>query len=501
MSFVYISHGIVIYPHRHILEHSGKEVRVRPKTFALLLALVDRPREILTKRCLLDTIWDDVAVDEQVLVQSIREIRQLFGSPEVIKTYPRKGYSWVVDVQKKPLEAPGSPPPQPSSHRNWFYLIPLCLLILLASAIYAVNRGVAWPSNNGSAKNLAVTNTSLGGPVMILPVKTRIPGIDHKWVYLGAMDQLIQLLATDDKALVMDTEYVLNAMGHAKMPRDYSSEQVARMFQVSGGSLVVESELSGSVEEYRLDYKLHFKNDIKRGAIFAKTIDALLAKLGQTIAQYTGQDLHNAHAERPNEFTSELMARALEHRDVGELEVAQGLLSSLIQLESDNLVARRLLAQVLVQRQQPELAEKELRTAIKISLALNSKESARLHYWLATAQLNQHSADTALATLDRADALARDNNDHLYQAYIAQLRGQILQQLGQLDEAGTALYDALKYHGIIRCPIGEAQTQLQLASLLTSQGRQAMADDFYSRAKKLIETHQLHALQSSLDNH
>ena len=502
MSFFYLSHGLVIRPQHHIIEQGGKIVRVRPKTFALLLALLEQPQKILPKSQLLETIWDDVAVDEQVLVQSIREIRQLFGSPDVIKTYPRKGYCWVAEVQKQSVEtatvemtnAEREPTVIKSKPR---YLIALTVLL----AVVLVGTLVGGALVDGSLYAIGRSApVSLDGPVMVLPVKTRLPGNDHQWVYLGAMDELIDLLASDEGTVVMDTVYVLNAMRHANMPRNYTSDHVARIFDVSGGALVVESELSGSVEDYRLDYKLHFKNDIKRGAVFGQTVDAVLAELGRTIANYTGRNLPNAQVDHQSEFNSELMSRALEYMDQGALETAQGLLVSLGQLEEHNLVARRLLAQVLIQRNAPALAEKELTAAINLGETANAKESARLHYWLAIAQSDQALTEKALATLHQADLLASDHGDWLYRAYIAELRGQLLDQLGHIEEAEAAFRDSLKHHGIIRCPIGEAQIQLQLASLLTAQGRQSAAEDYYSRAKSLIETHQLEALKPLLGN-
>jgi len=107
VSFVYISEGFRIHPHRQAIERDGEFISVRPKTFALLLSLIEHPQELLTKKYLLEKIWDDVTVEQAVLVQSIRELRQLFNSNEVIQTYPRKGYAWSADVQTQ-LSAPES---------------------------------------------------------------------------------------------------------------------------------------------------------------------------------------------------------------------------------------------------------------------------------------------------------------------------------------------------------------------------------------------------------
>ncbi len=76
MSFVYTSQAFVIDPVRYVVEGPSGVINVRPKTFALLVILLQHPREVLSKAFLLETIWDDVAVGEQVLFQSIAEIRK-----------------------------------------------------------------------------------------------------------------------------------------------------------------------------------------------------------------------------------------------------------------------------------------------------------------------------------------------------------------------------------------------------------------------------------------
>ena len=86
--------------HHQTLLLNGVVTKIRPKTFALLMLFLQHPFKVLSKQMLLDTIWDDVEVSEQVLFQTIRELRQFFVDVEVIKTHPRKGYAWIADVEE-----------------------------------------------------------------------------------------------------------------------------------------------------------------------------------------------------------------------------------------------------------------------------------------------------------------------------------------------------------------------------------------------------------------
>ena len=78
----------------------GVPVPLRPKTFAVLEHLVQRPGELVTKQALLDAVWGDVAVSEDVVRLSVGELRTALGderaAPRFIETVPRRGYRFVA---------------------------------------------------------------------------------------------------------------------------------------------------------------------------------------------------------------------------------------------------------------------------------------------------------------------------------------------------------------------------------------------------------------------
>ena len=80
------------------LSSASESHAIRPKTLALLLFMIERQGQIVSKEQLLSHIWDDVTVNEGVIFQSIREIRQMFAELIVIQNHPRKGYQWVAEV-------------------------------------------------------------------------------------------------------------------------------------------------------------------------------------------------------------------------------------------------------------------------------------------------------------------------------------------------------------------------------------------------------------------
>lgn len=90
-----------------LLTHDGSPVALGPKVVETLLALVERPGEVLTKRVLMDRIWPDGFVEESNLAQNIHVIRKTFrhhGSADPIETVPRRGYRFMTAVRRVAVE-------------------------------------------------------------------------------------------------------------------------------------------------------------------------------------------------------------------------------------------------------------------------------------------------------------------------------------------------------------------------------------------------------------
>ena len=90
------------------LLRSGKDVYLPPKTFDLLLHLLQNRGRVLTKDELLEAVWPDVNVVENTLAQRIREIRAALGDGThgrlFIKTIPKVGYQFIAEFDD---ELPG----------------------------------------------------------------------------------------------------------------------------------------------------------------------------------------------------------------------------------------------------------------------------------------------------------------------------------------------------------------------------------------------------------
>ena len=76
------------------------EIILRPKTLAVLRFLVENSGRLVSKEDLFAAVWPNIAVTDDVLVQSIGELRRAFADDgqRLIKTIPRRGYRFESAV-------------------------------------------------------------------------------------------------------------------------------------------------------------------------------------------------------------------------------------------------------------------------------------------------------------------------------------------------------------------------------------------------------------------
>ena len=99
---------------KEILLRDGEPVPLTPKAFQVLLALVRRGQEVVTKDELLSTVWPGTFVEEANLSRNIFMLRKALGeTPQehrFILTVPGRGYRFAETARLVPSQ---SVPPQP----------------------------------------------------------------------------------------------------------------------------------------------------------------------------------------------------------------------------------------------------------------------------------------------------------------------------------------------------------------------------------------------------
>src|SRR5438105_2921761 len=81
-----------------------EELALRPRAFDVLVVLVERAGQLVTKNDLLDAVWQELAVEENNLQVQVSALRKALG-PGWIVTVPGRGYRFEMGAAG---EAPAS---------------------------------------------------------------------------------------------------------------------------------------------------------------------------------------------------------------------------------------------------------------------------------------------------------------------------------------------------------------------------------------------------------
>jgi DNA-binding winged helix-turn-helix (wHTH) protein len=87
----------------HTLQRGQDACVLEPKAFRVLLELLSRPGDVITKDELLDSVWGHRAVTPNVLSRAITQIRHAIGDTahhsRYIETVPTLGYRFIASVR------------------------------------------------------------------------------------------------------------------------------------------------------------------------------------------------------------------------------------------------------------------------------------------------------------------------------------------------------------------------------------------------------------------
>jgi adenylate cyclase len=126
----------VFDPSTRRLCDAGGERRLSPKATGVLLALAETPGRVWSRDALLERVWPNVIVGEEVLTHAVAELRRAFGDdprhPQLIETIHKSGYRLLGSA------APASPAlPEPGGETaEWAVQLDSYAHYLEASALF-----------------------------------------------------------------------------------------------------------------------------------------------------------------------------------------------------------------------------------------------------------------------------------------------------------------------------------------------------------------------------
>jgi DNA-binding winged helix-turn-helix (wHTH) protein len=99
------------------LFRGGRAIPVEPKALTLLIFLVENRGRLVRKHELMQAVWNDAFVTEQVLSRAIGQLRKVLDDdarePRYIETVPTLGFRFIAEVESDPSDAT-----EPPAERN-----------------------------------------------------------------------------------------------------------------------------------------------------------------------------------------------------------------------------------------------------------------------------------------------------------------------------------------------------------------------------------------------
>src|SRR5262245_14132888 len=99
------------------LWRDDQPMALRPKAWALLCYLAERPGILVTKDELHAAVWGDIVVSDDTLTRTLGELRQALGddaqTPRIIETVHRRGFRFIARLEPSPEEKTAVSPSLP----------------------------------------------------------------------------------------------------------------------------------------------------------------------------------------------------------------------------------------------------------------------------------------------------------------------------------------------------------------------------------------------------
>lgn len=399
---------------RGVLIRNGEETRLRHKTFAVLAYLIEHRDTDLSKDDIISAVWHNTAVVDDVLVQSIKDIRRALGEdtrqPRFIRTIPKFGYrfigaaeDFVTDTALNDTAIPV--PTNVVAARPWpkFAISGAIIAALLIAAAFAIPR--IWSSNS----DIRVAQSPGKRSVMVMFFENQTKDEDLNWLREGLADMLIAGLSRSQNLTVL-SRVQLHVLLDRGTPGGtaITLPQTLDIAKRSGSQTLVAGSFSRLGEKVRIDTQAY---DVSSGDLLASEsltvdradqiltqIDLISLKLGNKLGG-TGVEPTNgvARAMTTNLEAYRCYSVAVEKAHALHSHEAITLLERAIALDPEFAMAHARIGYTYAVAQ--GLAEKgkaPLERAFRLADRLTELDRLNINAWYAIANLDYTSAIRSL---------------------------------------------------------------------------------------------------------
>lgn len=434
------------------LWRGDKLVSISPKALEILILLVEKKGEIVSREDLLETVWKDTFVEEGNINYTISLLRKTLGNKDLVRTVSRRGYRFQADV--KEIAENGADSQLESAHvferrenkgRKVFFTIAVSTVLLLTFLAFSLR------SDKTSGSGRSETKTNSPNAESLLAYERGKMILDDRDVDNRAQKALDEF----QQAVTLDPTFALAYTGLAEgfaskavsMPNDSSREffakgkvAVEKAFSLDGNLFEAflargwlrrngDWDWSGAEQDFRRAIELN-----PNSALAHFRYSQLLSNIGrhaEALAEIKRADDLDLLSEMIISGHFPLLESA------GEYDKALKMAEEYLQANSENQYARRALA--TFQYHTGDYA----RVIENGEIALAKSGKSRPFPWLsllAAAYLRTDQPEKAGAMLKELEIQSHTDKKALYSLAMNYA------ELGRAEEAITALGNCFAVH-------------------------------------------------------
>lgn len=471
---------------------NGNITVLRPKTFQLFLLLASQPETVFSKAEILASVWQGTVVEDQVIFQSINEIRKELGNTEVIKTYPRRGYCMGVPVSV--LDSSDNTKKDNSTQLHDQY----SKNIIISALIFFLALGgvlLAYFSSNPNSNPAEVLSSNNNQPIeshtlshkgiLVLPFDVSALTESQQWLRYGAMEGVIKKIKPNSQTTIFHLEDAIEILNRIPIGK---RSNINNIFARSGASYILETLVSGTPGELIFIYTTYSRTTRVTKTINAKNLEDGLSAIVNSLEQTLEENLTYDVGEFDRQLQNDMISKAVQFMEVEDYVSALTFINGALINEPNNMTALYFLVKLkLILSEVEDLLAASDRALVLIEKGSDDEYKARLLYFKGIALLSLGELELAEQNILAASKLAQDEKDWLYYAYTQSMLGKLNQKQQRFDKAYELFNSALVYQELLNCPLGITQGHVDFAHYYLSKGDKEQAQQSIAKAKALVE--------------